>query len=407
MPNITTNKWRITDQSGTGNLNTIRDAINTKTRTFDFEVLLPVPEEIAWTVSPTDIVATQAESDESNREWAHQAKFIASLMTEGGGEEFTKTNIRAITRTEADRRMKTYGAINWYDWSKLHWGTKWIGSNLEVMRETYDEIVIEFDTAWCTPTGILTHITETLGLTVVGGAIHEDGDEFELVGQRKMFDQYFEVIKVRDREDPEFCCVDYDDCDNPDAHIQIHRHVKLKTANTETKNPIHANGHQDKELQNLYDSTESSEAITVGPDDMARAQHDYESSLCPEWKTVNISTMQLAPIEITQDPRMSFTALGILMHNLSEPTTYSYGLAQDHAGHTHEHPQEIVSAIQELRDLGYLKTEPGEDADGNPVTITEYSPVPIPEWIGHVAVTMSGQVEDEYDQEASDEAERH
>ena len=47
-----------------------------------------------------------------------------------------------------------YGCTGWYDWANAQWGTKWNACDAELQR-AQDEDTISFETAWCTPDGII------------------------------------------------------------------------------------------------------------------------------------------------------------------------------------------------------------------------------------------------------------
>lgn len=141
---------------------------------FDFNQIVRMPKELADTVSPTEVVATQKEADERNAVWkAHTY----------GGEE-----IRCITQEEADRRRKTYGSTNWYDWSRANWGTKWNACHIELSKDD-DSLTYDFDTAWDAPRALIEPITtlaQELGLLIVWDADHEDGGYESIVGTEEL-----------------------------------------------------------------------------------------------------------------------------------------------------------------------------------------------------------------------------
>ena len=57
-----------------------------------------------------------------------------------------------------------FGSANWYDWNVSHWGTKWNALNTKVkFSKSTNTYTIEFDTAWCVPTGIMKKISELCG----------------------------------------------------------------------------------------------------------------------------------------------------------------------------------------------------------------------------------------------------
>ena len=97
MPNHITNKLTVTGPESTG----IIEACKSEKSEFDFNKILPMPDELQNTTSPCE------QNDE----------FIAK-----------------------------YGYDNWYNWSIANWGTKWNCYDVHA-----DSNFVEFDTAWCTP----------------------------------------------------------------------------------------------------------------------------------------------------------------------------------------------------------------------------------------------------------------
>lgn len=81
-----------------------------KTETVICRTQLPMPNEIADTVSPVKLVATQEEADAINGK--HSSPF-------GGSRN------QAITRKRSEELIAKYGSNNWYDWANRNWGTKW------------------------------------------------------------------------------------------------------------------------------------------------------------------------------------------------------------------------------------------------------------------------------------------
>lgn len=128
---------------------------------FDFDGIIPMPDELLNTVSPTKVVMTQEEADKINNEYKENGHV-------SGDQE-----VRAITAFESGRRKKEYGADNWYDWAINNWGTKWGAYEIEHVEIGKDHIDIQFDTAWSPPEGILNKLMDE-GFRV-NGFWHEEG----------------------------------------------------------------------------------------------------------------------------------------------------------------------------------------------------------------------------------------
>lgn len=181
----------------------IRDAIDPSSddsnRRFDFDKLLPTPTELIDIASPMKIVDDQDSADAINKDFG---------------------SVRAVTRATAQRLLDEYGAADWYQWRLANWGTKWTGSYAEVRLDSPDELIVRFDTAWTEPGPLLQAMCQKHGLTVSGGVIYEDGNEFAPVAYfpadaddadpQELFEQRFVVREetVYDPDEPEFTWVD-------------------------------------------------------------------------------------------------------------------------------------------------------------------------------------------------------
>ena len=154
---------------------------------FDFNGIIPMPKELHETTSPCTIVATQEEADQKNAEDREVAKKNGYL------EHYTD---RYLSQAESDRRMKEYGANNWYDFAHLYWGTKW--NAYEVRYITHElngdnsKLVLELSTAWCTPQGIWDKLEEQ-GFTVKG-VYYGEMDGYAFIGDgEEVFEAYQNV----------------------------------------------------------------------------------------------------------------------------------------------------------------------------------------------------------------------
>lgn len=89
----------------------------------DFNKILPMPEELEGTNSPTRII-----SDDQ-----YNANKQAGINN-------------GITQKQHDELVQKYGHADWYSWCLKNWGTKW---NAYDQYETSNGVV--FQTAWSSP----------------------------------------------------------------------------------------------------------------------------------------------------------------------------------------------------------------------------------------------------------------
>jgi len=82
------------------------------------------------------------------------------------------------------RLMAEYGADNWRDFSKLHWGTKWNSYDVEVLTDEEHILFVSFLTAWDSPRRIVDKINkycEQHNLVLDWVAEHEDEEDIEQI----------------------------------------------------------------------------------------------------------------------------------------------------------------------------------------------------------------------------------
>jgi hypothetical protein len=90
---------------------------------FDFNLIVPQPDELEGTTAPARIISD---------------------------EEYAKDSSKGITQTMSDELISKYGFNNWYDWRYEHWGTKWNADEIHISDNE-----ITFNTAWCNPQPLL------------------------------------------------------------------------------------------------------------------------------------------------------------------------------------------------------------------------------------------------------------
>jgi len=115
---------------------------------FDFNKIIPMPEELKGTRSPS-VIVSQEEYDKQ-------------------GEE---EDSRCLTQELSDQYRTRYGYDNWYDWQCANWGCKW-GS----CRTEYDgDDTWTFETPWCPPREIFDKLNDMFPKVSISWFYREDG----------------------------------------------------------------------------------------------------------------------------------------------------------------------------------------------------------------------------------------
>ena len=141
MPNWVLNK--VCFAGNKNKIKEIKDYLKTEELEFDFNKILPMPEELN----------VPASSDENIARACYKAKLAGEVTV----KELTEYDLQRMSFDEwaalgkkYENNVKKYGASNWYDWCIENWGTKWNACNAEWYGDEY----IDFDTAWSCPEGI-------------------------------------------------------------------------------------------------------------------------------------------------------------------------------------------------------------------------------------------------------------
>src|SRR5579883_957015 len=176
MPNWTSNT--VTIRGDKDKLATFKTRVSGENGAFDFNNFKKTPGELADTVSPVNVVATKREADREN---AERNKAMGDLAGQTG-------HIAYITKVEANRRRKVYGSLDWYDWARANWGTKWNACHVE-LDEGNNYLTYNFDTAWDAPRALvkpITDLAQELGLLIVWDADHESGGYESIVDTEEL-----------------------------------------------------------------------------------------------------------------------------------------------------------------------------------------------------------------------------
>lgn len=191
MPNHITNGVTISHEDK-AKLAELRSKVIKKvdgTETFDFNGLIPMPEELQITSgSSTDLGMACYDQEKfkqySSYHWFaeryNNAKTPAELkaILEKSEDEHDKKAL--IEGKQALENIKKYGHKDWYDWSIANWGTKWNAYSFQLVKEDENSLTVQFDTAWSTPEPIWDKLEE-LGFEVNGVWLDEGGGE-DIIG---------------------------------------------------------------------------------------------------------------------------------------------------------------------------------------------------------------------------------
>jgi len=169
MPNHTTNFVTIETNTNVQEeiqaLKELKNDLRIKEDIFDFNGIIPMPEEIKKG-------ATLGLDFETGEKKEHK-----DYVLDGGV-------YKPKHRLARKRLMVEYGADNWYDFSCLHWGTKWNAYEIEVIQNEEHTLFVSFLTAWDSPRGIAERIKRYCwrhNLSLDWTAEHEDEDDIEQI----------------------------------------------------------------------------------------------------------------------------------------------------------------------------------------------------------------------------------
>ena len=147
MPNWTSNNVLFVGKEK--QLKTLQTMLKSNDNDFDFNNIIPMPEELKDTVSG---------SESAKPEW----------------------------QKEQSKQLKAkFGADNWYDWACDNWGTKWNSVDTEVEQRD-GTLIYRFNTAWDAPRRIalqLLRMQKTIlqDINISWECVHEDGAEEETI----------------------------------------------------------------------------------------------------------------------------------------------------------------------------------------------------------------------------------
>ena len=77
--------------------------------------------------------------------------------------------------------MRSTGALNWYDWCRDNWGTKWSAGQCG-MEDFGTMLQISFDTAWAPPEAWVRNTAKVFPTLTFGVDYQVEGENFFSVG---------------------------------------------------------------------------------------------------------------------------------------------------------------------------------------------------------------------------------
>lgn len=130
-----------------------------KINPFDFNSIIPMPEELTHVSSPVRIV--------SKYEYIKELKRIEERKANPTDMDKLTGFQHSITKKMSKDYIDRFGANDWYNWSLLHWGTKWGALEPEITstekieeKSQHIKTIINFDTAWSCGARVIQQLSE-------------------------------------------------------------------------------------------------------------------------------------------------------------------------------------------------------------------------------------------------------
>ncbi len=79
------------------------------------------------------------------------------------------------------------GVICWYNWNIKNWGTKWGAYDVEVLKNTDDELSLQFNTAWGPPEPVFYKLEEMFTNVSMTSINEDDNIEPDYFGNDNKF----------------------------------------------------------------------------------------------------------------------------------------------------------------------------------------------------------------------------
>jgi hypothetical protein len=147
MPNWITNDVEI--KGSAEELKKLKNVLKISDNKFDFNGIIPMPEELQKYQSPVRIISDEEylAQEEKKKQLIEESK-VRKLNYQ---EEDSLTFSGGITKEIREGLITKYGVDNWYDWCVKNWGVKWNSKDVSVNEENNTTLYALFLTAWSTP----------------------------------------------------------------------------------------------------------------------------------------------------------------------------------------------------------------------------------------------------------------
>lgn len=130
----------------------LKDFVTTSESCFDFNKLIPMPEELKMESGSMETVAIDCAKARNNgkKTCATYENYKTSWKEKETFDELADLGDKYLSNLEK------YGSTTWYDWCWKNWGTKWNSCEPSWQGDDY----VDFNTAWSAPLSIYEQMTK-------------------------------------------------------------------------------------------------------------------------------------------------------------------------------------------------------------------------------------------------------
>lgn len=165
---------------------------------FDFDAIIPRPQSIRETTASSDadlgLAALRGVHKRENAILGPVPTLDAFLVGYGMVPANVRTQAsllawlqreRPIALVEGERAARALdetGYADWYQWCRVHWGTKWSAYDVDVRERAPGRQVFKFETAWDFPRPIFSALTQRFPALAFDVISYDEGGFFAIDG---------------------------------------------------------------------------------------------------------------------------------------------------------------------------------------------------------------------------------